>query len=212
MSQPDLFVEQKPGKRKKARKQRRVLDSYYTPPWMTQAFIREAPDLLGGVLLDPCAGDGRMSRQLMRAGHFSRVVLNDAAPDRAPLRYDATRPELYEHLAREGGAPDAVITNPPFCVAGALAWQALAHARRCVALLLRISFLEPVEARQWLLRLPPTRQIALSRDSFDGSGQTDSATCSWFIWTRGPDGMWQRGSIVVVSEREMGQPGLLVEP
>jgi len=208
MSQTDLFTDE-PGKPPKTRKERRALDAYYTPPWMTRAFIEQAPDLLGGVLLDPCAGDGRMSRHLARAGHFSRVVLNDVAPGRAPLCYDATQPDLYEHMAAAGGPPDAVITNPPFCVAGALAWQALQHARRCVALLLRISFLEPVEARQWLLRLPPTRQIALSRDSFDGSGQTDSATCSWFIWTRGPDGLWQRGSIVVVSEREMGQGDLL---
>lgn len=204
-----------PGRAERKSSRRRERDAYYTPDWATATLIERAPEVRGGQLLDPCCGDGRMARAVMDTGRFGGVVLNDIAQpadlatwppafaDCVPSRIDgvgqdACDPDLYDP------APCWVVTNPPWNGSGRIAWTALQHARVGVALLLRITWLEPCEGREWLKRLPPTRMIVLPRISYDGSGQTDSATSAWFIWTRGTDGEWQRGPIEVAGA-EVGQ-------
>lgn len=52
-----------------------------------------------------------------------------------------------------------------------------------VAMLLRLSYLEPTKDRgHWLNDHPPTQMIVLPRISFTGDGKTDSVTCAWMIW------------------------------
>lgn len=157
---------------------RRALDRYLTPDWATRALIIEFPEISGGRLLDPCCGDGRMAALL--ASRFSAVLLNDIQPNPSVNRWnmDARNVELYAEAR-----PDWVITNPPFLAAGGIAWTAIHHAAVGVALLLRCTFMEPVESRSWLQRMPPTAILALPRISFTGDGATDSAPCWWFIWS-----------------------------
>lgn len=157
----------------KARKRRRALDAYYTPAPLTQALLDEFPEIRGETLLDPCCGDLRMSRQIMDAGRFRSHILNDIATG----GWDATRKEAWEHWKSASWC----VTNIPFCHCATIPYRAI-EAGIPAALLMRISFLEPVEDRQWLLRHPPDAQLVLPRTSFDGSGSTDSATCAWFVW------------------------------
>jgi hypothetical protein len=93
------------------------------------------------------------------------------------------------------------VSNPPFNRASQIAWQALEHGN-FVAFLLRITFLEPTEERQWLARRPPTALLVLPRIDFIGAGETDSATCAWMIW--GP----VKPGIKVVRTEDIGQIGL----
>lgn len=153
---------------------RRKLDAYYTPPILTQALIDEFPEIRGGVLLDPCCGDGRMSQQLIAAGRFQRAILSDVATG----GLDATRAESWAQWAEQGA--DWCVTNIPFCHSGTIPWRAIERGISA-ALLMRITFLEPTEDRQWLLRRPPDAMLALPRVSFTGTGN-DSATCAWFVW------------------------------
>lgn len=155
----------KPSKKKK----RRPLDAYYTPPELTQALLDEFPEIRGSVLLDPCSGDGRMSRQILASGRFQSAITNDLASG----GIDATRAWPWR--------ADWAVTNIPFCHSATIPWRAI-EAGIPAALLMRVTFLEPVEDRQWLTRHPPTAQLVLWRVSFDGSGETDSTTCAWFIW------------------------------
>ncbi len=186
--------------------QRRERDAYYTPDWATATLIERAPEVEGLRLLDPCCGDGRMARAIMAAGRFEwRAITSDIDPGvESTWGYDACDPQLYRECS-----PGVcwVVTNPPWEGSGKIAWTALQHAQHGVALLLRITWLEPCEGREWLKRCPPTRQIVLPRISYDGSGNTDSATSAWFIWTRGEDGAWQRGSIEVAGA-DVGQEAL----
>lgn len=161
--------------RAKPRAGRRDLDRYLTPDWVTRALLDAFPEICGGRLFDPCCGDGRMARAL--APRFDQVLLNDidpAAP--AQTHRDATDPELY----RDADS-DWIVTNPPFNLCGPIAWHATQQAARGVALLLRCTFLEPCEGREWLARQPPNAILALPRVSFTGEG-TDSAPCWWFVW------------------------------
>ncbi len=157
---------------------RRERDAYYTPDWGTEELLKAYPNLGGCILLDPCAGDGRMLRKL--GPRFQYAMGNDIAPiDPKHYALDARSPELYQ-TAR----PCSIVSNLPFCYAGEIAWQCVRpdHAVRFVALLLRCTFLEPCAGREWLTRHPPRAIISMSRLSFTDDGSTDSAPAWWFIW------------------------------
>ena len=166
------------GKSAKPQSKRRDRDAYYTPDWATQQLLHAFPEIQGRRLLDPCCGDGRMAKAL--APRFSDVVLNDlGSPIGSGIyRYDATQGDLYRWACA-----DAIVTNPPFVVCGQIAWECVRPDRevKFVALLLRATFLEPCEGREWLTRRPPDAVLALPRISFTGGG-TDSAPCWWFVW------------------------------
>lgn len=202
-TQPLLFDPGTPAPRQP--RGRRALDRYLTPCWATKALIERAPQVRGGVVFDPSSGDGRMAAALVEAGRFTRAVRNDldpAAP--AELHEDATRPALWA----AAGDFDYVVTNPPFVHASAIIWLALQHARRGVAMHVRSTWLEPCQDRLWLEHTPPTRELRLPRISYDGSGGSDSASPCWYLWERGEDGAWKRGTIEVVTRGSVGQEPL----
>lgn len=200
---------------------RRENDRYLTPGWATATLIERAPEIYGETLLDPCCGDGRMALAL--ASRFRLIRVNDLDPaslaktsalllEQGDCLYqpsgaarDATDPALYDP------PPDWLVTNPPFSHAGRIAWTALQHVEVGVALLLRITWLEPCKGREWLTRFPPTRMIVMPRIDFVGAGSVDSATCCWLIWQREtyPRGPWRkRGGGIEVTAGDAGQLGL----
>jgi hypothetical protein len=80
---------------------------------------------------------------------------------------------------------DWIVTNPPFNVAAQIVPNAFNHAVKGIAMLLRLSYLEPVEDRgAWLNSHPPSDLIVLPRISFTGDGKTDSVTCAWMVWRK----------------------------
>lgn len=196
-TQPTLFADAPPprstGKPKTAR---RELDRYDTPDWATEALLSVFPGLCGDTLLDPCCGNGSMARRVGR--RFRTVRTNDLDPAvTADTHLDAADPALY------APRPCWVVTNPPFNAAGDLCYQALQNLRGPllaplggavlgVAMLLRITFLEPCDrshaaprnGRLWLERHPPTGQLVLPRIDFRRDGGSDSATACWFLWSR----------------------------
>lgn len=188
------------GSAAKKPSKRRENDRYLTPPMATQALVDAYPEICGELLIDPCCGDGRMATQLF--DRFSRFVGNDIdASEAADYSLDATQPETWNLWKCRHGR-GFIVTNPPFNRASDIAWQALQHGN-ALALLLRITWLEPVADRQWLARQPPTAMLVLPRIDFIGAGQTDGATCAWMIW--GP----VRPGIRVVRAEDIGQLSLL---
>lgn len=163
-------------KTRRARR-RREHDFYPSPKWAASTLYNRLPCIRN--IAEPCVGVGDLIH-----GRDDVDWTNDI---------DESRPATY-HL--NAAAPAAwnvfpkvpwVVTNPPFNVAHIILSCALDSALVGVAFLLRISFLEPVEARAQLLsRRPPTRQIVLPRMSFTGDGKTDSVTCAWFVWALKP--------------------------
>jgi len=163
---------------------RRVLDWYPTPAWMTLALLRREP--VRGPVLEAAVGDGAIRRVLESQG--LTVVGNDVDESRAAEYHeDITRPEAWE---RFGLTCPWAGTNLPFNVADEVVPLAVDWLYRHkgpgpfgVAFLLRLSWLEPTEARGiWLKAHPPHRVIVLPRHDFRGNGQTDSVTSAWFVW------------------------------
>jgi hypothetical protein len=176
---------------------RRALDYYPTPTWMTKALLAREPHI--NDVLEPCAGDGAIERVLRADGRT--VWTNDIDESRTvDSHHDITRPETW-------GAFDLTlwhwcVTNLPFNVADLVV--PLAHARKPwiggLAFLLRLSWLEPTDARQLFLEKHPPRRIhVLPRHDFRGNGQTDSVTSAWLVWD---DNQASRSGISIVTKGE----------
>lgn len=164
---------------------RRVLDFYPTPEYATRELLRRVPQI-NGYILEPCVGDGAIAR-VIDGG--SRVVYGSDIDPQMNCSFcgDATRDDFWTGV-RETMFEDRidwVVTNPPFNVAAQIVPLAYEHSDKGIAMLLRLSYLEPTEDRgAWLIEYPPTSLIILPRISFTGDGKTDSVTCAWMVWEK----------------------------
>lgn len=180
---------------------RRAFDFYPTPGWATQELLKRVN--ISGAVLEPCAGKGDISNELRRDARIRVVNTNDVDKNHgAGMSADATDGRWWSAL----GTHDWVVTNPPFSLAEAILPLAWKHSSVGVAMLLRVTYLEPCQGRaQWLAENPPHKLIVLPRISFTGDGKTDSATCGWFVWDHYCCGQ----SIQIVTPTSEQQPSLL---
>lgn len=173
---------------------RRQNDFYPTPEWATKELTRRIS--IRGTVFECCAGDGAIARPLATDRSF--VYTGDIDPAWSPLVCgDALERGFWndaENIIEDG--IDWIVTNPPFSVAPQIIPIAYSHASKGIAMLLRLSYLEPVENRgEWLNRHPPNMLIVLPRISFTGDGKTDNVTCAWMVWKK--DAKWQQ---IIIAE------------
>lgn len=163
---------------------RRNLDAYYTPEKAVNALTAKYPGLKHDWVLEPCCGTKNISKL------FKNCITADIDPSVEPMvTADMSKQEGWDDVAAKYGRHDWVVTNPPFSHALEFAQHGLNHAKWGMALLLRLSFLEPTYKRQeWLHQNPPYHMIVLPRISFTGDGKTDLVTCAWMIWLKGVQG------------------------
>lgn len=153
------------------------------------------PGLRPPRILECCAGDGAIVTVIRERYPESWIQTNDVDRKLATdLHFDATKPWPTEvgwpgRTQRLGF--DWVITNPPFSKALAILRNAIEAAEVGVAMLLRITWLEPpkgpgpAKARAtFLAESPPKWELVMERWDFDGSGKQDSATTAWFVWSK----------------------------
>lgn len=187
---------------------RRANDWYPTPSWATQMLVDRV--MMGGFVLECCSGDGAIANALKTSTPKAHLVTtNDLDPKwEADYQADATDARWWN--SHEVACRwNWVVTNPPFNVAAKILPLAVEHAFNGVAMLLRLSYLEPCAGRvRWLVEHPPTRLIVLPRISFTGDGKTDSVTCAWYVWERKDYG---QQVIEVVPPTPDGQLGLFAE-
>ena len=191
---------------------RRINDFYPTPAWGTERLLARC--LIDGVVLEPCAGDGRIANVLKNSS-ARKVYTNDIdAKYGCCGAIDALHPHLWDAgfwSSLVGQLPDWVISNPPFSIADRLVPLAFQHAQSGVAMLLRISWLEPTKARaEFLAAHPPTMLIVLPRISFTGDGKSDNVTCAWFVWDKQHQGnlCQQVHQEIIIEPHRAPQPAL----
>lgn len=160
---------------------RRRLDQYFTPASATRELLEQMS--IRGTVLECCSGDDAITAPLRSAGLM--VCTNDIDPAMpSDFHRDMAAPESWVTTSFEW-----VISNPPFSLAPQIVPLAFASASVGIAMLLRLSFLEPVENRgAWLNANPPTHLIVLPRISFTGDGKTDNVTCAWMVWRKHDQG------------------------
>lgn len=148
-----------------------------------------------GAVLECCAGDGKIAEVVNRRAGVD-MYENDIDPQYgSQWNFDAS-----QAWPNNIGRHSWVVTNPPFNAAARIIPLAYEHAMDGIAMLLRLSFLEPVEDRgAWLNANPPTKLVVLPRISFTGDGKTDSVTCAWMVWDK--TGEIQREIVVAANPR-----------
>ena len=176
---------------------RRQFDAYPTH----SSLARELAGLLASagyfrtfkLMFEPCAGAGQLARPLRNV--FTEVFTNDLDKRYGTdFTFDATDYRAWRSVPKT----EWVITNPPFSEALPIVENALIHARVGVAMLLRLTFLEPTSAKN--KRVPYPRSTFLEgaadqlrflvpigspRPSFTGNGKRDSVTTAWYVWDKG---------------------------
>ena len=165
----------------------RNLDFYPTPTWAIEILLTKVP-IRHCSVLEPCAGNGALLQPLRNVG--CRLTVSDIDPTLGWPTFDAQNDDAY--LCK----PDWVVTNPPFSSAFKIIQKSHEHAKYGIAMLLRLSFLEPTYTRgPWLSNNPPSGIIVLPRISFSGDGKTDNVTCAWMFWEKR---FTQNGAIRVI--------------
>lgn len=171
------------------------LDYFPTPPWAARA---------GGELLqkldpgrwtcwEPACGEGHMATGLY--DYFPIVYQSDIFPY---AKAGADGEILWQVNAFDflsDGAPrysdvDWIVTNPPFKLGEAFVRQALKHARRGVAMLLRLAFLEGVARHKLLYEdhplsvlAPFAERVPMVKGKWDPDASSATAY-AWFIWLK----------------------------
>jgi hypothetical protein len=169
-------------------------DAHWTPAEGTRHLLRWCPEVLGQDVWEPCAGAGWM-RDTLRDEGGCLVRASDIVPMGEGI-------EEMDALARQDRWHGWIVTNPPFNLAIQIAQHALSLSPR-VALLVRLSFLEPTRERgPFLARRPPDRVIITPRMRFprgDGLPQrgTDSVTTAWLVWGVAP------GRVIVSTKEDI---------
>jgi hypothetical protein len=153
-------------------------DYFPTPPWATFALIDN--ESFDGEIWECACGDGAMSRVLEQTG---RKIRSTDLVDRG---YGESGVDFLQATARA----DNIVTNPPYNSAEAFVRVGVKLARRKLALLLRLAFLEGARRCETLFtQTPPSRVWTFSeRITFYPAGATrkgaGATAYAWFVWDK----------------------------
>ena len=158
-------------------------DFYPTPPEATEALLRV--ETFCGTLWEPACGDGAISRVLEAHGYTVR------SSDLVPRGYGETPVDFLSFP--QAGSVQAVVTNPPYCLAGQFVTTALTVATDKVAMLLKLAFLEGVSRKTMFETTPLARVWVCSRRltmTRNGEARTGGGMIAfaWFVWEHGWEG------------------------
>ena len=163
-------------------------DLYETPPVAVHALLRVEP--LPKVVWEPACGPGSIVNELRNVGHtvFASDLVDYGCPE------SSSRIDFLLERSLPNGV-EAVVTNPPFKLAGEFVSHALALGIRKVVMLLRIQFIES-ERRSSILddggfaRFYPfaNRLPMMHRAGWEGPKNASAMSFAWFVWESGHHG------------------------
>lgn len=157
-------------------------DFYPTPAVATRALL--ARERFTRSIWEPACGAGDMSRVLEAAGHAVRST----------TLFDQGYGEVGVDFLTRTDRAENIVTNPPFKLAEEFTELALSLARRKVAMLYRLAWLEGIgRYRRFYDVDPPTRvyvfsrRIHFSRGGWAGGaadGKGGMTAFMWMVWDR----------------------------
>ncbi len=164
-------------------------DLYETPDVAVHALMRA--ERLPKVIWECACGPGRIVNVLRGAGHFvyATDLVDYGCPDSEPgADFLMERAPSF--------AVDAIVTNPPFKLAGQFVGHALALGIPKVIMLLRLAFMEseirtPILDNGLLARVHVFRKRLpmMHRAGWEGRKANSGMAFAWFVWDnahRGP--------------------------
>lgn len=164
-------------------------DLYESPPEAVWALLRV--ERLPEVVWEPACGPGVIVRELRAAGHqvYATDLVDYTSRDQDQFGWDF----LMEQQLPIG--VQAIVTNPPFKLAGEFVAHALSLCPK-VIMLLRLAFLEsdkrsPILDTGHLARVHVFRKRLpmMHRYGWDGPTNSNSGMAfAWFVWDRAHTG------------------------
>lgn len=159
----------------------RALNYFPTPPWAARAGgeLIASLDPQAQSVWEPACGAGHMAGPLRE--RFGSVLASDIHDHGFGLVHDF----LGDAPFVAGSGVDWVVTNPPFAKAEAFVELGLSYARRGVAVLCRLAFVESVGRYSLMRRMavmaPFAERVPMQLGSWDPD--LSSATAyAWFVW------------------------------
>jgi len=142
---------------------------------------------IGSTGLEPCSGDGAISARIGELLNQPDWMHTNDIDRSAPTRtHDDARNPMAPVWTLHSFKWGLIVSNPPYSSALPIVKNALESSSN-VAMLLRLSFLEPTRDRapfweDYGDRLSDIIVIGQPRPSFTEDGRTDSVTHAWFVW------------------------------
>ena len=159
----------------------RQKDDFYATPSEASQQLLDVESFDGGVY-EPCCGQGHISKVLIKNGYdVESSDLVDRGYGKSNIDF------LMEYKKR-----DNIITNPPYGrMLMKFVKQTQEIAEKKVALLLKLTFLEGQERKEFFKECPPTRVHVFSKrlslmkngQSYDGG----MMALAWFVWDKDSD-------------------------
>ena len=153
-------------------------DYYPTPAWATRALL--AYEKFEGTILEPCCGDGAMSKVLVET---ENPIMSSDLYDRG---YGAVR-DVFNYSE----PVDNVVTNPPFNIATDIILHMMPLFRKKMAFFLRTAFLESVSRYNMIYSVHPpsrvhvfTKRVTLYPVTHENKTNGGTTSYAWFVWER----------------------------
>lgn len=166
------------------------LDYFPTPPWAARAGAELILQLdpRARTCWEPATGGGHMAYAL--EDYFDVVWKSDIHDHNPPGGLGMVMDFLSDEDEGPWPKPDWIVTNPPFILGEAFVRQAMIKARRGVAMLLRLSFLEGGKRFKLLYVdhpltavAPFSERVPMVKGRWDPEASSATAY-AWFFWTQ----------------------------
>lgn len=155
-------------------------DFYPTPRWATEALLSKSLIHPRHSILEPCCGDGAISKVLEEQGH---VVTSSDKFDRG---YGTVK-DAFDY----NECFDVIITNPPFAIAEDLILHFLPLYNEQMCFLLRTAFLESASRYERIFsKMPPqviyvfSERVSMYPKGHKGKMAGGTTSYAWFVWDR----------------------------
>jgi len=166
-------------------------DQYFTPPGLIYPLLKEMRFNADAIYFEPCAGDGAIAKALATEINELNIVTADIDNTLTGLDdkdFDATAIGHWNELF-QCFKPQWVVTNPPYKQPDCdqIIQNAWDFAEEGIAMLLRLSYLEPCQNRAKFLKEANLSNLIIfnPRPQFiPGKKATDSSTVAWFVWQK----------------------------
>lgn len=158
---------------------RRDLDYYPTPPSGTHGLMQHLRLKAGTVVLEPCCGEGAMSKVMSQYG--LSVISQDIEDYGFGSVCDFMQSDLHV---------DWVITNPPFFCIEDIILKAKQCASQGVAMLVKSQFWHASKRLQLFRAFKPAEILPLTwRLNFNtNAGKSPTMETMWVVWRVGYEG------------------------
>jgi len=203
-------------------KRRDPLDRYYTPEHATEELVRYMGGRIHGDIWEPCCGADMIGRVLRRecdgitsylgtdvdknakTGLWVRRRSGEWQQTEGPFQHD------FIGVDNLNDPFDCMITNTPYLIpypafangkadAADFVRRALRYQERndcLIAMLLRLTWLEPADNRDEIFRLhPPSDVLILKRVHYLNSRHQNMATSCWVVWDPSKQGQTVRWAL-----------------